>query len=106
MSFHVMVTALRMSNVDARNFTEVTVHRGPHGQKSEEGKEDRESDQEGGKEDVQEEIAAFAAPRLRLRIKRRTQTNLFPQLKSLTGLQPTREEAPQDRTFVQTAAAA
>jgi hypothetical protein len=33
-------------------------HRGPHGQESEESKEDRESHQEGGKEDVAKEVVA------------------------------------------------
>jgi hypothetical protein len=48
---------LRTSMHGLRKSVSKCSYRGPHGQESEEGKEDRESDQEGGKEDVAEEVA-------------------------------------------------
>jgi hypothetical protein len=47
---------LRMSTLGVRKFTDVVFYRGPHGQESEEGEEDRESYQESGKENVAKEI--------------------------------------------------
>jgi len=48
--------------------------RGRHGQESEEGKEDRESQQEGGEEDVKtKEVVVSTTEKLRLRIETRTQ---------------------------------
>jgi hypothetical protein len=47
---------LRMPMHGVRKSMSKCSYRGPHGQESEEGKEDRESDQEGGKEDVAEEV--------------------------------------------------
>jgi hypothetical protein len=64
--FYDIVSVLRMSMHGVRMFTERDVHRGPHGQESEEGKEDREgSHQEGGKEDLKEkEIIVSATEKL------------------------------------------
>jgi hypothetical protein len=57
--------------------TEPVFKRGRHGQESEEGKEERESHQEGGKEDVEKEVVVSTTEKLRLRIKTGRKTNLF-----------------------------
>jgi hypothetical protein len=51
--------------------------RGPHGKESQEGKEERESYQEGGKEDVKKEVVVSTTEIVRLRIKTGRKTNLF-----------------------------
>jgi hypothetical protein len=65
-----IVSVLCMSIHGVCMFTEPVFYRGPHGQESEEGKEDREgSHQEGGKEDFKEkEVVVSATERLRLRV--------------------------------------
>jgi hypothetical protein len=60
-----------------RTNTEPIFYRGPHGKESEEGKEDSESYQEGGKEDVKEEVVVSTTEIVRLRIKTGRKTNLF-----------------------------
>ena len=56
---------LRMSMHGVRMFTERDLYRGRHGQESEEGKEDREgSHQEGGKEELKEEVVASTTEKL------------------------------------------
>jgi len=63
-----------MSILAVRMITEPVFKRGRHGQESEEGKEDRESHQEGGKEDVKtKEVVVSTTEKLRLRIETRTQ---------------------------------
>jgi hypothetical protein len=62
-----------MSIRGVRTITESIFYRGRHGQESEEGKEDRKSHQEGGKEDVKKEVVVSATEKLQLRIKTRTQ---------------------------------
>jgi hypothetical protein len=60
-----------MSMHGVRMITEPVCYRGPHG---EEGKEDRESHQESGKEDFKEkEVVILATESARPRIARRTQ---------------------------------
>jgi hypothetical protein len=51
--------------------------RGPHGKESQEGKEERESYQEGGKEDVKKEVVVSTTEIVRLRIKTGRKTNLL-----------------------------
>ena len=58
-------------------FTEPVFKRGRHGQESEEGKEERESHQEGGKEDVEKEVVVTATESVRFRIKPGRKTDLF-----------------------------
>jgi hypothetical protein len=59
-----------MSILGVCMITESVFKRGRHGQESEEGKEDRESHQEGGKEDVKtKEVVVSTTERVRLRIK-------------------------------------
>ena len=64
---------LCMSILDVRMITESVFKRGRHGQESEESKEERESYQEGGKEDVKKEVVVSTTEIVRLRIKTRTQ---------------------------------
>jgi hypothetical protein len=62
-------------------FTEPVFKRGRHGQESEEGKEDRESQQESRKEDVKtKEVVVSTTEKLRLRIKTRTQNKSFQRI--------------------------
>jgi hypothetical protein len=69
-----IVSLLRMSILGVRMITEPVFKRGRHGQESKEGKEDRESHQEGGKEDVKtKEVVVSTTEKLRLRIEPRTQ---------------------------------
>jgi hypothetical protein len=51
--------------------------RGPYGKESQEGKEGRESYQEGGKEDVKKEVVVSTTEIVRLRMKNGRKTNLF-----------------------------
>jgi hypothetical protein len=55
-----------MSILGVCTITEPVFKRGPHGQESEEGKEDSESYQEGGKEDVEKEVVVSTTARVRL----------------------------------------
>ena len=60
-------------------FTEPIFYRGPHGEESEEGKNEG-SHQEGGKEDFKEkEVVVSAIERLRLRVATRTQSETSPK---------------------------
>lgn len=70
-----------MSIHGVRMFTEPVFYREPHGQESEEGKEDREgSHQEGGKEDFKEkEVVVSATERLHLRVAPGMQSELLPK---------------------------
>jgi hypothetical protein len=99
---------LRMSMHGVRMFTERDVHRGPHGQESEEDKEDREgSHQEGGKEDLKEKEVAVSAteklpprgrnPDAKLNLSKGSQTS-FAAVRY-------RGKASGGRTFVQLATA-
>jgi hypothetical protein len=49
-----------------RTNTETIFNRGRHGQESEEGKEDREGYQEGGKEDLKKEVVVSTTETVRL----------------------------------------
>jgi hypothetical protein len=89
-----------------RTNTEPIFYRGPHGKESEEGKEDSESCQEGGKEDVKEEVVVSTTEMVRLRIKTGRKQISSKDLNGALHLFRYRREARQDRTFVQTAAAA
>jgi hypothetical protein len=72
---------LCMSIHGVRTITESVLNRGRHGKESEEGKEDRESYQEGGKEDIEaKEVAVSTTERLRLRIKSRTQNKSLQRI--------------------------
>jgi hypothetical protein len=55
---------LRMSMHGMRTITEPVFYRGRHGQESEEGKKDRESCQEGGKEDIAKEVVLITTERV------------------------------------------
>jgi hypothetical protein len=69
---------LCMSIHGVHTITESVFQRGRHGQESEEGKEERESHQEGGKEDVEaKEVVVSATERLRLGLNPGRKTNLF-----------------------------
>jgi hypothetical protein len=68
---------LCMSIHGVRTITESVFNRGPHGQESEEGKEDCESYQEGGKEDVKKEVVVSTTEIVWRRIKTGRKTNLF-----------------------------
>jgi hypothetical protein len=72
-----------MSILGVCKFTEpIFFGRGRHGQESEEGKEDRESYQEGGKEDVKtKEVVVSATRNCGSGSKPGRQTNLFKDLK-------------------------
>ena len=77
-------TAVLMSCISihgVRLLTEPIFYRGPHGQESDEGKEElKGSHQEGGKEDFKEkEVVVSATERLRLRIAPRTQSETSPK---------------------------
>jgi hypothetical protein len=70
-----------MSILGVRTITEPVCYRGRHGQESEEGKEERESYQEGGKEDFKEkEVVVSTTERLWLRIKSRTQNKSLQRI--------------------------
>jgi hypothetical protein len=69
-----------MSILGVRTITESVLNRGRHGQESEEGKEDRESHQEGGKEDVKKEVVVSTTEIARLRIKTRTQNKSLQRI--------------------------
>jgi hypothetical protein len=66
-----------MSILGVCTITEPVFKRGPHGQESEEGKEDSESYQEGGKEDVEKEVVVSTTERVRLSDQTGRKTNLF-----------------------------
>ena len=72
-----IVSMLCTSMHGVRTNTEPVFIRGRHGQESKEGKEDRESHQEGGKEDVKKEVVVSTTEIIRLRIKTGRKTNLF-----------------------------
>jgi hypothetical protein len=70
-----------MSIHGVRTITESVLNRGRHGQESEKGKEDRESHQEGGKEDIEaKEVVVSTTERLWLRIKSRTQNKSLQRI--------------------------
>ena len=97
---------LCMSILGVCMITEPVFKRGRHGQESEEGKEERESYQESGKEDVKKEVVVSTTEKLRLRIKPDAKQISSKDLKGALHAFRYRREARQDRTFVQTAAAA
>jgi hypothetical protein len=69
-----------MSILGVRTNTESISYRGRHGQESEEGKEDRKSYQEGGKEDVKKEVVVSPTERVRLSDQSRTQNKSLQKI--------------------------
>jgi hypothetical protein len=90
-----------------RTNTEPVFKRGRHGQESEESKEERESQQEGGKEDVKKEVVVSTTEIVCGSGSKPDAKQISSRdLKGALHAFRYRREARQDRTFVQTAAAA
>jgi hypothetical protein len=95
-----------MSTLGVCMITEPVFKRGRHGQESEEGKEERESHQEGGKENVKEKEVVVSATETAAPDQNPDAKQISSKdLKRALQASRYRGETRQDRTFVQTAAA-